>query len=288
MASGHIPIGEVGSSPATAAAAQGLDVEVIWILDDINNAEQLAVSSKSGVADLAGVKGKKIATPFVSTSHYQLTYALDKAGSSMATSGHQPASAGDPRRLGARRHRGRLRLGSGPGEDQGLGRQGDPLVSRRREKGAPTFDAIIVNRAWAEKNRTSSSDCSRRSTRPMPSIQRTSPNTCPIPTRGRRSRSRRRDAGRRAGDAGRMPSRRRLIRRRPPASAAARTARSPRRSLRRRRFSRPGPYHRRSGRLLPVRRPGIRGGGGEVIGVAKRVASERRRATWRASSAFGA
>ena len=80
MASGDIPIGEVGSSPATAAAAQGLDVEVIWILDDINNAEQLAVSTKSGIADLAGLKGKKIATPFVSTSHYQLTYALDKAG----------------------------------------------------------------------------------------------------------------------------------------------------------------------------------------------------------------
>ena len=80
MASGDIPIGEVGSSPATAAAAQGLDVEAVWILDDINNAEQLAVSAKSGIADLAGVKGKKIATPFVSTSHYQLTDALDKAG----------------------------------------------------------------------------------------------------------------------------------------------------------------------------------------------------------------
>ena len=56
MASGDIPIGEVGSSPATAAAAQGLDVQVVWILDDINNSEQLVVSEKSGIKSLADLK----------------------------------------------------------------------------------------------------------------------------------------------------------------------------------------------------------------------------------------
>jgi taurine transport system substrate-binding protein len=154
MASGDIPIGEVGSSPATAAAAQGLDVEVIWILDDINNAEQLAVSTKSGVADLAGVKGKKIATPFVSTSHYQLTYALDKAG----------IKPGDLQVINLR-----------PPEILAAWERGDidgafvwdPVLAKIKASGgkailssadvaklgAPTFDAIIVNRAWAEKNK---------------------------------------------------------------------------------------------------------------------------------------
>jgi taurine transport system substrate-binding protein len=154
MASGDIPIGEVGSSPATAAAAQGLDVEVIWILDDINNAEQLAVSSKSGIADLAGVKGKKIATPFVSTSHYQLTYALDKAG----------IKPGDLQVINLR-----------PPEILAAWERGDidgafvwdPVLAKIKasggkailssadvaKQGAPTFDAIIVNRAWAEKNK---------------------------------------------------------------------------------------------------------------------------------------
>src|SRR3712207_1982137 len=40
MASGDVQIGEVGSSPAAAAAAQGLDVKVFWILDDIGFARR--------------------------------------------------------------------------------------------------------------------------------------------------------------------------------------------------------------------------------------------------------
>ena len=154
MASGDIPIGEVGSSPATAAAAQGLDVEVIWILDDINNAEQLVVSTKSGVADLAGLKGKKIATPFVSTSHYQLTYALDKAG--IAPGDLQVLNLRPPEILAAWER----------GDIDGAF-VWDPVLAKIKasggkailssadvaKEGAPTFDAIIVNRAWAEKNK---------------------------------------------------------------------------------------------------------------------------------------
>jgi taurine transport system substrate-binding protein len=154
MASGDIPIGEVGSSPATAAAAQGLDVEVIWILDDINNAEQLAVSTKSGISDLAGLKGKKIATPFVSTSHYQLTYALDKAG--IAPGDLQVINLRPPEILAAWER----------GDIDGAF-VWDPVLAKIKasggkailssadvaKQGAPTFDAIIVNRAWAEKNK---------------------------------------------------------------------------------------------------------------------------------------
>ncbi len=154
MASGDIPIGEVGSSPATAAAAQGLDVEVVWILDDINNAEQLAVSTKSGIADLAGLKGKKIATPFVSTSHYQLTYALDKAG--IAPGDLQVINLRPPEILAAWER----------GDIDGAF-VWDPVLAKIKasggkailssadvaKEGAPTFDAIIVNRAWAEKNK---------------------------------------------------------------------------------------------------------------------------------------
>ncbi len=80
MASGEVPIGEVGSSPATTAAATGLDVQIVWIIDDINDAEQLVVSAKSGINSIADLKGKKIATPLASTAHYQLMFAIAKAG----------------------------------------------------------------------------------------------------------------------------------------------------------------------------------------------------------------
>jgi taurine transport system substrate-binding protein len=154
MASGAVQIGEVGSSPATAAAAQGLDVKIVWIIDDINNAEQLVVSAKSGVTSLAGLKGKKVATPFVSTAHYQLLFGLEKAGV-------------NPREVQI--------LNMRPAEIAAAWERGDidgtfiwePVLSRTKagggkaifsasdaaKLGAPTFDALMVNGAWAEKNK---------------------------------------------------------------------------------------------------------------------------------------
>ncbi len=80
MASGDVAIGEVGSTGIATAISQGMDVELFWILEDIASAEALVVRNGSGVNNVAELKGKKIATPFVSTSHFQLLYALQKAG----------------------------------------------------------------------------------------------------------------------------------------------------------------------------------------------------------------
>ena len=49
MASGDVQIGEVGSSPIAAAASQGQDIELFWILDDIADAEALIVRNGSGI-----------------------------------------------------------------------------------------------------------------------------------------------------------------------------------------------------------------------------------------------
>jgi taurine transport system substrate-binding protein len=78
MASGDIDIGEAGSAGVTTAISQGMPVELFWILEDIASAEALVV--KPGIKSAKDLKGKKIATPFVSTSHYQLMYALEKWG----------------------------------------------------------------------------------------------------------------------------------------------------------------------------------------------------------------
>ena len=80
MASGDVAIGEVGSTGVATAISQGMDVELFWILEDIASAEALVARQGSGVNSIADLKGKKIATPFVSTSHFQLLYALNKAG----------------------------------------------------------------------------------------------------------------------------------------------------------------------------------------------------------------
>lgn len=80
MASGDVQMGEIGSTGIATAISQGIDVELFWILEDIASAEALVVRNGSNINSIADLKGKKIATPFVSTSHFQLLYAMSKAG----------------------------------------------------------------------------------------------------------------------------------------------------------------------------------------------------------------
>src|SRR6266446_7618982 len=80
MASGDVAIGEVGSTGVATAISQGMDVELFWILEDIAAAEALVARDGSNITTVADLKGKKIGTPFVSTSHFQLLYAMQKAG----------------------------------------------------------------------------------------------------------------------------------------------------------------------------------------------------------------
>lgn len=153
MASGAVQIGEVGSSPAAAAASQGMDVQVIWVLDDIAEAEQLVARNGSNVAAIKDLKGKKIAVPFVSTAHYQLLAALTDAGVN-------PREAQilnmRPPEIAAAWERGDIDatfiwdpvLAKVKANGKVLVSSGDLAKT-----GKPTFDAIMVDRAWAEKNK---------------------------------------------------------------------------------------------------------------------------------------
>ncbi|MFM7965379.1 MAG: ABC transporter substrate-binding protein, partial [Betaproteobacteria bacterium] len=80
MASGDVQLGEAGSSPITAAASQGQDIRLFWILDDIADAEALIARNGAGINSVKDLKGKKVATPFVSTAHYQLMAVMKMDG----------------------------------------------------------------------------------------------------------------------------------------------------------------------------------------------------------------
>jgi taurine transport system substrate-binding protein len=80
MASGDVQLGEVGSTGVATAISQGMDVDLFWILEDIAAAEALVAREGSNINTIADLKGKKIGTPFVSTSHFQLLYAMQQAG----------------------------------------------------------------------------------------------------------------------------------------------------------------------------------------------------------------
>ena len=76
---GEIDLGFLGSSPLAAALSRGLDLRLVWILDEIAAAEQLVVRSGSGIdpGDPTTLKGRTVAVPFGSTTHFHLLVALD-------------------------------------------------------------------------------------------------------------------------------------------------------------------------------------------------------------------
>lgn len=78
IAADSIDIGLAGSSPVSRGLSQPLEYQVPWIHDVIGKAEALA--ARKGITSIAQLKGKKIATPLASTSHYSLLAALKDAG----------------------------------------------------------------------------------------------------------------------------------------------------------------------------------------------------------------
>jgi taurine transport system substrate-binding protein len=80
LAAGAIDISLNGSSPSAAGYSRGVDLQVIYIYDNINNAEALVVRNGSGIVAPQDLKGKKIAVPFGSTTHFHMMFALEQFG----------------------------------------------------------------------------------------------------------------------------------------------------------------------------------------------------------------
>ena len=72
VAAGSVDIGiGNGSSPTAAGIAQDIGYEVIAMLDNIGPAEEMTVRKAAGIHAPVDFKGKRIATPFGSTSHFR-------------------------------------------------------------------------------------------------------------------------------------------------------------------------------------------------------------------------
>ncbi|MBK8730117.1 MAG: ABC transporter substrate-binding protein [Tetrasphaera sp.] len=77
-----IDIGAIGSRPVARGLSDPLNIpySVAYVLDVAGENEALVARKEVGVSTVAGLKGKRIATPFASTSHYSLIAALDHEG----------------------------------------------------------------------------------------------------------------------------------------------------------------------------------------------------------------
>ncbi|ALR75642.1 taurine ABC transporter substrate-binding protein [[Enterobacter] lignolyticus] len=78
LASGDVQIGNIGSSPLAVAASQQVPIEVFLLASQLGNSEALVV--KKSISKPQDLIGKRIAVPFISTTHYSLLAALKHWG----------------------------------------------------------------------------------------------------------------------------------------------------------------------------------------------------------------
>jgi taurine transport system substrate-binding protein len=154
MASGAVQVGEVGSAGIAAAVSRGEPYELFWILDDIGDAEALVVKNGSGINSVADLKGKKIAVPFNSTTHFHTMVALEQA----------KVNPADVQILNMRPPE--VRAAWQRGDIQAtfiwdpvlaeVKKDGKVILSSGKisaDTGKATFDGYIVNKDWAKANR---------------------------------------------------------------------------------------------------------------------------------------
>jgi taurine transport system substrate-binding protein len=152
MASGSIDLASAGSSPIAAAVSRGIDVELVWILENIADAEALVVRKGSGITAPSDLKGKRIAVPFVSTTHFHALFALEQFGLSdkdVKLTNMQPNT------INAAWQRGDIDgafiwdpvLGN-------IKKDGDVLITSKTLSswGKPTFDGLIVDKEFGKEN----------------------------------------------------------------------------------------------------------------------------------------
>ncbi|MFE9013154.1 taurine ABC transporter substrate-binding protein [Streptomyces cyaneofuscatus] len=79
---GSVDLAAIGSSPVARGLSEPLNIpyQVTWVLDVAGENEALVARNGSKVSSVKDLEGKKVATPFSSTSHYSLLAALDQAG----------------------------------------------------------------------------------------------------------------------------------------------------------------------------------------------------------------
>lgn len=152
IASGALDIGYVGSSPLAAAASRQLPIETFYVVGLIGASEALVARDGAGIDGVKDLEGKKVAVPFVSTTHYSLLAALAHEGvdakkveilnlrppeiaAAWARGDIDAAYVWDPA-LGQIRESGKVVLDS----------------AQVAAWGAPTFDAWIVRKDYAAEH----------------------------------------------------------------------------------------------------------------------------------------
>ena len=150
LASGDVQIGNLGSSPLAVAASQLVPIEVFLLASQLGNSEALVV--KKAITKPEDLIGKRIAVPFISTTHYSLLAALKHWG---IKPGQVQILNLQPPAIIAAWQRGDIDGAYvwAPAVNE-LEKDGTVLTDSAKvgEWGAPTLDVWVVRKDFAEKH----------------------------------------------------------------------------------------------------------------------------------------
>ena len=150
LASGDVQIGNLGSSPLAVAASQQVPIEVFLLASKLGNSEALVV--KKNITKPEDLIGKRIAVPFISTTHYSLLSALKHWG---IKPGQVQIINLQPPAIIAAWQRGDIDGAYvwAPAVNE-LEKEGKVLTdsSQVGEWGAPTLDVWVVRKDFAEQH----------------------------------------------------------------------------------------------------------------------------------------
>ncbi|MFG2592784.1 ABC transporter substrate-binding protein [Streptomyces sp. NPDC048438] len=150
---GSVDLAAIGSSPVARGLSAPLNIpyKVTWVLDVAGDNEALVARDGSGIKGVEYLAGRKVATPFSSTSHYSLLAALDKAG---VDASEVDLLDLEPQDIVAAWSRGDIDAAYVwlPTLDE-LGKTGKTLLSSRElaASGKPTLDLGVASTAFIEK-----------------------------------------------------------------------------------------------------------------------------------------
>lgn len=80
LSRGDVDVGSMAAVPAVHALAQGIDIKIFLITEDMDRGEALVARRGSGITSFKEQRGKRIATTFGSMPHWGLIRSLKGAG----------------------------------------------------------------------------------------------------------------------------------------------------------------------------------------------------------------
>lgn len=80
IAGNQVDFGGIGNPPTAIGVTRGLPIKGIFVINMIDYVEALAVRTSKNIKSLKDLKGKTVAAPFGSTTHYLLLQALNDEG----------------------------------------------------------------------------------------------------------------------------------------------------------------------------------------------------------------